>query len=288
MARIRTVKPELFRHEDLFELEHETGLPVRLAFIGMFTVADREGRFKWRPRELKLDVLPYDNVDFSRVLDALSTRGFIEKYSVDGVDYGIIPTFIDHQVINNRESQSNLPPKPEKSEDPENPPPPTRQPRVNDASTSRHDLAQGEGKGREGNMEGEEERVVDDASQKRKNSELDFSSWPELPSKQVMADWQSTRKKKRAVISQTVIDEFGKELHRAHNAGFSVDQCLIACVVHNWQGFKLEWLQNKLGVSPHLPNLRAPPKTRDISLEQQLNDRSWANATPVQCEVVRE
>jgi hypothetical protein len=35
-------------------------------------------------------------------------------------------------------------------------------------------------------------------------------------------------------------------------------------------------------------NPGAPPKTRDLSLEHQLNDRSWASATPVQCEVIRE
>ena len=57
MARIRTIKPEFFRHEALFEAEHRAGLPLRLAFAGLWTAADREGRFKWRPRQLKLDVL---------------------------------------------------------------------------------------------------------------------------------------------------------------------------------------------------------------------------------------
>jgi hypothetical protein len=70
LARIRTIKPEFFRHADLYEAEKETGLPLRLAFAGLWTAADREGRFKWRPRELKLDCLPHDDVDFSRVLDA--------------------------------------------------------------------------------------------------------------------------------------------------------------------------------------------------------------------------
>lgn len=35
MARIRTIKPEFFLHDELFELEKETGLPVRLTFIGL-------------------------------------------------------------------------------------------------------------------------------------------------------------------------------------------------------------------------------------------------------------
>lgn len=109
MARIRTVKPEFFKHEEIYQAEIEEKLPLRLAFIGLFGVCDREGRFKWRPNQIKLDILPYDKVDFSLVLDALATRGFIEEYeSEDGERFGFIPTFLDHQVINNRESESKI------------------------------------------------------------------------------------------------------------------------------------------------------------------------------------
>ncbi|MEZ5555257.1 hypothetical protein [Haliea sp.] len=109
MARIRTVKPELSAHEGMFDLEEATGLPVRFAWVMLFTVADREGRFRWRPRTLKAQVLPHDNLDFSRVLDAWLTGGFIVKYRVGDELFGCIPTFAKHQVINNRESGSALP-----------------------------------------------------------------------------------------------------------------------------------------------------------------------------------
>jgi hypothetical protein len=92
VGRIRTIKPDLFHHSDLFDLEQETGLPIRLAWIGLFTCCDRDGRFKWRVRELKLQVLPYDTVDFSRVLDALVTRGFIVRYAIGTDVYGYIPS----------------------------------------------------------------------------------------------------------------------------------------------------------------------------------------------------
>lgn len=141
MPRIRTVKPEFFKHEALFEAELETGLPLRIAYIGLWTQCDREGRFLWRPRPLKLDILPYDDVDFSRVLDALATRGFVVKYVSDGREIGWVPSFPRHQVINNRESASNLPPPPETIEE-------------FDASMTRGarviHAASGEGKGREG------------------------------------------------------------------------------------------------------------------------------------------
>jgi hypothetical protein len=109
MARIRTIKPEFFAHYDLYEAEKETGLPLRLAFAGLWTQCDREGRFKWRPQQLKIGCLPYDDVDFSRVLHALGTRGFIGKYDQNNDSFGVVFSFKEHQVINNREKDSVLP-----------------------------------------------------------------------------------------------------------------------------------------------------------------------------------
>lgn len=153
MARIRTVKPELFRHEGLYELEIETGLPIRIAFAGLFTVCDRRGRFVWRPRQLKLDVLPYDEIDFSRVLDALVTRGFVVRYENSGELYGCIPSFERHQVINNRESESELPDHlHQDSKAIDSIDDLTRQSRVNHASATRLVQDKAEGKGREGNI----------------------------------------------------------------------------------------------------------------------------------------
>lgn len=107
--RIRTIKPEFFTHEGLFEAEASTGLPIRIAFAGLWCIADREGRFKWEPRRIGVQILPYDGIDFSRVMDALTTRGFIVKYRVNDAWFGCIPSFGKHQVINNRESASSLP-----------------------------------------------------------------------------------------------------------------------------------------------------------------------------------
>jgi len=135
------VKPELFTHGELFDAERESKLPLRLAFVALFTCCDREGRFKWRPRELKLACLPFDDVDFSRVLDALATRGFIVRYASD---YGCIPSWNRHQVINNREGQSELPTPSEIELS-------TRAPRVDDACPTPV-----KGKGREGKGTGKE------------------------------------------------------------------------------------------------------------------------------------
>jgi hypothetical protein len=165
--RIRTIKPEVYLAEDLWDLGQETGLPVFQAFTGLWCQADREGRFEWRPRALKSLVLPYWDGDFSRVLDALATRGFVVKYATGGREYGYVRTFSRHQSINSREAASILPPPPEG--EPENPTDSntsTRGGRVGDASPTRDSLVADatptqtppvptrssvEGKGKEGN-----------------------------------------------------------------------------------------------------------------------------------------
>ena len=115
MARIRTIKPEFFLDEVLFDLEKQTRLPVRLAYAGLWTQADREGRFEWKPRQLKAAIQPHDRLDFAKVLDALERSGRVEHYAVDGREYGRIRSWKRHQVINNKERESNIPPSPDEA-----------------------------------------------------------------------------------------------------------------------------------------------------------------------------
>lgn len=119
--RIRTVKPELFRHEELFEAECHSQLPLRLAFIGLFSCCDRAGRFRWKPRSLKVAIFPYDTINFEAVLIALWEAGLIQRYEHQGQCYGCIPSWFKHQRINQKEPQSVLPPpQPEGSSLPSN------------------------------------------------------------------------------------------------------------------------------------------------------------------------
>ncbi|WP_024337996.1 hypothetical protein [Bradyrhizobium japonicum] len=173
MARIRSIKPEFFRHEALYEAEKETKLPLRLAFAGLWTAADREGRFRWSARQLKLDCLPYDECDFSRVLDALMTRGFIVKYEVDGKEYGHIPSWHQHQVINNREKASDIP-------EPDENNILTREARVDDARATPLVQVQGEGKRREGEGKGKVSRSVADATRPVEDSKFE-EFWKAYP-----------------------------------------------------------------------------------------------------------
>lgn len=142
----------------MFDLERETGLPIRFAWAMLPTICDREGRFKWRPRALKPDILPYDDCDFSRVLDAWLTRGLLVRYRVGDEWFGWLPTFVIHQVINNREAGSQIPSIEEAEEviDNRKNEISTRAPRVPVASSTRLEQVQGEGKGRELERKGRE------------------------------------------------------------------------------------------------------------------------------------
>lgn len=145
MQRIRTVKPDLFKHEDLCDGEVETGLPLRLIFAGLFTLCDRAGRFRWRPRSLRAECFPFDTFDMGAALDALVTRGLVVKYASGDEALGCIPTWDRHQYINNRETASIIPePQPFQVLDTSA----TRVPHVVHASGT---VVVKEGKGKEGN-----------------------------------------------------------------------------------------------------------------------------------------
>jgi hypothetical protein len=107
--RIRIVKPELFKHELLFEAETASKLPLRLGFMALFSCCDRAGRFRWQPRRLKLEMFPHDDLDMTKVLDAFLNYGFIKKYQRGEVWYGCIPSWSRHQPIDPYEPESDIP-----------------------------------------------------------------------------------------------------------------------------------------------------------------------------------
>lgn len=110
VARIRTVKPEFFRHELLQDLGTEyPHLHPMLVFIGIWTISDREGRFIWKPRSLKLDILPFLEFSMEAALDLLCENGFIEKYEHGGATYGAVVSWDRHQIVSRDESPSEIP-----------------------------------------------------------------------------------------------------------------------------------------------------------------------------------
>lgn len=105
MARARNIKPSFFTNDVIAEI-NALG---RLLFIGMWTIADREGRMEDRPKKIKAEVLPYDDCDVDSLLNDLAKHGFILRYSVGNNKYIQILTFTKHQNPHVKESESTIP-----------------------------------------------------------------------------------------------------------------------------------------------------------------------------------
>ena len=84
------ITPEVFRDHRLFQAEQNTPLPLRLALLGLAAYADKAGRFRWQPNELKLLALPYDAVDFETVLHVLVEHRYLLRYVYEEQLYGAI------------------------------------------------------------------------------------------------------------------------------------------------------------------------------------------------------
>lgn len=103
--RSRNIKPGFFQNEDLVELPPET----RLLFIGLWLMADRDGRLEDRPRKIKMQVFPADSWDVDQMLDGLSGKGLILRYEVDSKRYISIPAWHKHQNPHVKERDSTIP-----------------------------------------------------------------------------------------------------------------------------------------------------------------------------------
>lgn len=93
MARARNIKPGFFTNDELGELS-----PLaRLAFIGLWGQADFNGNMKCKPKRLKVEILPYDNVDFAELISELEGCGFVQRYQVGNENFLHVVNFQKHQ-----------------------------------------------------------------------------------------------------------------------------------------------------------------------------------------------
>lgn len=106
MARARIIKPGFFKNENLTECS----FPARLLFAGLWTLADRAGRLEDRPKKIKMEIFPSDDVDCNELLNELCAHGFIKRYQIDEAKYIQILTFSAHQKPHQNEKESTIPP----------------------------------------------------------------------------------------------------------------------------------------------------------------------------------
>jgi hypothetical protein len=114
MARIRTIKPEFWGDPKVARCS----IPARLLFLGLLNESDDEGRQLGNPRKITGFVFPNDHDVTTRMvkkwLDELEMERLIHRYSIDGVEYLLLPGFTRNQKIN-RPSRSRLPAPPDHS-----------------------------------------------------------------------------------------------------------------------------------------------------------------------------
>lgn len=107
MARARNIKPGFFQNDELAELH-----PLdRLAFIGMWTIANFRGCIECRPKMLKVQILPYDDCDMESIIQNLEQARFIRSYFVQGKRHLKIINFEKHQNPhkNERDAGTEIP-----------------------------------------------------------------------------------------------------------------------------------------------------------------------------------
>lgn len=104
--RIRALKPGFFSNEDLCALSSWH----RLCFAGLWLCADRDGRLEDRPKRLKAEIFPYDDLNMDLLLWDLAHAGFVVRYVMNGTPLIAIPTWAKHQHPRADELASRLEP----------------------------------------------------------------------------------------------------------------------------------------------------------------------------------
>lgn len=101
MARIRTIKPGFWKHEDLSALPECTHMLAG----ALLNYADDDGYFNANPGLVKAECAPLREtaIPVAEMLRQLCSIGYIELGSgADGKSYGRIVKFDEHQVVNHK------------------------------------------------------------------------------------------------------------------------------------------------------------------------------------------
>jgi hypothetical protein len=94
MAKIRGLKPDLWTDEDFVEVS----FPARLLWLGIWNFACDNGHLADKSKQIKMRVLPTDDVNCADLLRELATQGLIER--ADG--WITVPNLTRHQKVDKR------------------------------------------------------------------------------------------------------------------------------------------------------------------------------------------
>jgi hypothetical protein len=93
MARIRSVFPGLFTDEAFVSLS----MAARILILGIWTDADDQGIFEWKPLSLKMRIFSADNIDVVPLLAELVKADIVRPFSFEGKPHGAVRNFCKYQ-----------------------------------------------------------------------------------------------------------------------------------------------------------------------------------------------
>ncbi|MCR4433808.1 MAG: hypothetical protein NUV70_07155 [Caldiserica bacterium] len=115
--RARDIKPGFFLNEYLAACSPH----ARLLFIGLWMLADREGRLEDRPKQIEASIFPYEKVNIEKLLKELENvpgdHPFIKRYEVNRKRYIQVVNFKKHQNPHRNEKESSIPAPQEEEEE---------------------------------------------------------------------------------------------------------------------------------------------------------------------------
>ena len=250
MARARNIKPGFFTNDELVELPFE----VRLLFIGLWTVADRDGRLLDRPKKIRMDIFPGDDVDIEKALCSLSASGFIDRYIEGGTACIQIINWDKHQNPHMKEAPSAIPERCKHQTITVQAPDDT-QPIPERAGLIPDSL----------NLIPDTGYLIPEITPSAANQKLrpapDVALFPDVDL-QIVVDFKAMRAKQKAPITKTAMDGIRRE---ADIAGLSLEGALMICCERSWRGFKASWVLQ--------PN-RGSPQTYESAKDRSRREAS--------------
>lgn len=103
--RARNIKPGFYKNSDLADCS----IHARYLAPGLWMLADRDGRLEDRPKQIKGEIFPYDNVDVNLLLEELAHAKHITRYEIGEQRFIQIEKFTDHQRPHTNEAESRIP-----------------------------------------------------------------------------------------------------------------------------------------------------------------------------------
>lgn len=103
--RARNIKPGFYKNDDLAECS----IAARYIAPGLWMMADKEGRLEDRPKKIKMEILPADQIDIEPLLQELADKKHIIRYEIAGNKYIQIVKFKEHQRPHHNEVVSTIP-----------------------------------------------------------------------------------------------------------------------------------------------------------------------------------